>query len=318
MSALVSHPGEWTVANMRNASTDLDRALAGYLISLQEGDQLLSTRELAERFDSSLGSISAAINQFEELGAVTINRRGRLGSFLEQKSIGALWGVFENGPMVIALTLPSFLKCEGLATALYTVLNNAGIETYLIFIRGSLNRVKALRHRQCHATVISALAADELCGVDEQIVMTLPPRSFVEDHRVFYRHDHVVGSRPLVVGYDPDSFDVKYLTELEFADREVRFQPMTFTQIDLHLEDSSVDAAITNGDFMERLTAKGFHSEPISPRVTALVGERYTSATLVVPAGAGVTRTVLQELLDPQQVLAIQQQVVSGLIVPRY
>ncbi len=306
------------MANSRSAFSDLDRALAGYLIGVETGQQILSTREMAEAFQSSLGSISAAMNHLEETGVIAINRRGRLGSFLEHKSIGALWNVVENGPMVIALTLPSFLKCEGLATGIYSLLNRAGVEIYLIFIRGSFNRIKALRHGQCHATVISALAADELCGPEEEIVMRLPPQSFVEEHQVFIRQGAETAGHPLVVGYDPESYDVKFLTELEFAGSNVTLQPMTFTQIDLHLEDSPVDAAITNGDFTARLAAKGFLARPLSARTREIVGDRYTSAVLVARAAASPAGAVLSRILDPSELLTIQEKVVAGRMVPRY
>jgi hypothetical protein len=299
-------------------STELSRCLAGYLLSLSEGDQLLSTRDLATKHGASLGLVSSAVNHLEDIGAVTINRRGHLGSFLEQKSLGILWSVVENGPMVIALTLPSFPRCEGLATAIYSLLNSAGVETYLIFIRGSINRIKALRRRQCHAAVMSVLAAHELCSKEEDIVLELPSQSFVQEHMVLFRQNRESTAHPLTVGFDPDSLDVKYLTELEFADREINLQPMTFTQIDLHLEDSSVDAAITNGDFLERLIHKGFVPRPLSPRVKANVGERHTSAALVTRTKLHATKIVLQEILNPIEILEIQQQVVDGLMVPRY
>lgn len=304
--------------NLSKPPTDLDKYVAEYLLSLKEGDQLLSTRELGERYNASLGSISATINYLEEIGAVTLNRRGRLGSFLEQKSIGTLWNIIENDPMIIALTLPSFRKCEGLATAIYSLLNKAGVETYLIFIRGSLNRIKALRNGHCHAAVMSALAADELMGSGEEVILALPPESFVSDHRVFYRRQRQNPSQPLTVGIDPDSFDIKYLTELEFADDEVTFHQMTFTQIDLHLEASSVDAAITNSDHLERLISDKFTSRPLSPKVQAIIGQRDTSAVLVVRADAKAPKIALSTILDPVRVLDMQEQVMKGLIVPRY
>jgi hypothetical protein len=319
-----TQPGlDWGVRKRRRRifvvnSTELSKCLAGYLLSLSEGDQLLSTRELAAKYGASLGSVSSVVNHLENIGAVTINRRGHLGSFLKQKALGILWSVIEDGPMVIAQTLPSFPRCEGLATALYSLLNSAGVETYLIFIRGSINRIKALRRGQCHAAVMSVLAAHELCSEEEDVVLELPPESFVQEHIVFFRQDIESTAYPLTVGFDPDSLDVKYLTELEFADREVNFQPMPFTQIDLHLEDSSVDAAITNGDFLERLIHKGFISRPLSPKVKASVSERHTSAALVTRTTLHATKIVLQEILNPIEVLEIQQQVVDGLMVPRY
>jgi hypothetical protein len=299
-------------------SIDLNRRLANYLLTLKEGDRLLSSRDIADLFGASLGSVSSAFNSLEEIGAVTINRRGRLGSYLEKKSLGILWRVIENGPMVIALTLPSFPKSEGLATAIYSLLDHAGIETYLVFIRGSYNRIKALRNNRCHATVMSALAADNLCEANEEIILTLPPQSFVMDHQVVFRRTGDTGPRPLRVGIDVDSFDIKYLTKLEFADSDVEYCPVTFMEIDLHLDQSSLDAAISNLDYLDQRVGKEIYSRPLSPRVQELIGNRDTSAAVIVRAGAVSTKTILKEILDPEAVMEIQQRVVAGQMVPRY
>jgi len=270
-------------------------------------------------FGASLGSISSAINNLEKIGTVKINRRGHLGSFLEQKSIGALWNIIEEDPMVIALTLPSYPKCEGLATAIYSLLNNSAIKTYLIFIRGSYHRIKALRDGRCHAIIISELAADALCGKDEDVILRLPPKSFVTDHRVFYRRTKRNTSHRLRVGIDNDSFDIKYLTELEFAETEADFHQMTLMQIDLHLESSHVDAAISNLDHLDRLKSSNkLTSRPLSPRVQALIGDRDTSAALIMRSNSDSERIVLTAVLDPIEILQIQQKVVSRQMVPRY
>ncbi len=307
-----------TLANSGNAAVELEGRLANYLLSLGEGEQLLSTRDLAETHGVSMGSISSTINRLEDIGAAKINRRGRLGSFLEQRSLDTLWSIAEKGPMVIALTLPSFPKCEGLATALHSLLNNAGVETYLTFIRGSHNRISALRSGQCHAVVMSELAADELSGEQEEVTLRLPPQSFVTDHRVFYRRGKEGTSQPLTVGIDHDSFDIEYLTELEFADNEVVFRQMTFTQTDLYFQKSSVDAAISNYDHVERLVDREFSSRPLSQRVQALIGDRDTSAAVVIRSESDSTRTVIKEVLDPEEVVRIQEKVVAGQLVPRY
>lgn len=306
------------MANNRRSALELDINLAGYLLPLKVGDQLLGIRELAEQFGASLGSVSTTLNYFEENGAVQIKKRGRLGSTLEQKSIGKLWEVVENGPMVIALTLPSFPKCEGLATAIYSLLNQVGVETYLIFIRGSISRLKALRNGHCHAAVISAMAADQLAGAEERTILTLPPESFVKEHRVFYRRHRLHAGQPLIVGIDHDSFDVTYLTELEFAGQDVRFQELVFTQIDLHMAESAVEAAVSNSDHLERMIGDTIASRPLSPPVQAMISDRDTSAAFVIRANDIATQTVLSEVLDPAKVLEIQQQVVERKIVPRY
>jgi hypothetical protein len=304
--------------NTRRIGSELDINLATYLLSTKVGEQLLSIRELAEQFGASLGSVSTTLNYFEEIDAVTIKKRGRLGSTLEKKSIGKLWTIIENSPMIIALTLPSFPKCEGLATAIYSLLNSVGIEIYLIFIRGSISRLKALRNGHCHATVISAMAADALATGMEQVILTLPAESFVKQHRVFYQRNRPHTDGPLIVGIDHDSFDVTYLTELEFGGQDVRYQELTFTQIDLYMAESAVDAAVSNSDHLERMIGDEIASRPLSTTVQAILGDRDTSAAFVIRADDIATRVVLLEVLDPEKVLEIQRQVVVRQIVPRY
>jgi hypothetical protein len=301
-----------------NENLDLNKCIANYLLSLQIGERMISTREIAEVFGASLGSVSTALNNLEEIGAATISRRGRLGSFLERKSYGLLWKVVENGPMVIALTLPTFSKSEGLATAIYSLLDQANIEAYLIFIRGSFNRLKALRNNRCHAVVMSELAAKELCTRDEETILTLPPKSFVIDHRVFYRVNKNRENRPLRVAIDLDSFDIKYLTELEFADSQVEFRPTTFSETDRTLDQSEVDAVISNLDHLDHLVSDAIASRPLSPRVQALIADRDTSATFIIRAGSVPTRIILKEILKPEAILEIQHKVEDKQLVPRY
>ena len=47
-------------------------------------------------------------------------------------------------PLLLALSLPSTERINGLATAIRSSLGAAGVETYLMFIRGSRPRIAAL------------------------------------------------------------------------------------------------------------------------------------------------------------------------------
>lgn len=298
--------------------TELDQCLAKYLLALDAGEKIPSTREFAELMDASLGSISSAMNNLEQFGAVTITRRGRLGSFLESKSLGTMWSIIENGPLVIAQTLPSYKKCEGLATAIYSLLRNAGVEVYFNFIRGSINRLKALKSGQCHAAIMSELAADNLISRNEEIILRLPPQTFVTGHNVFYRGVDHRSKKPLRVGIDNVSYDVKFLTEMEFAGMDVEYHQMSFVQIDSHLEESAVDAAISDLDHKEMLNSSEISSHPLSAHVKAEIGERNSSAAVIIRKESDTARIVLSEILDAREIVNIQQQVVQGQLVPRY
>lgn len=300
-----------------NGHSKASRPLAEYLLTVNVGDKLISTREMAARFEVSSGLVSMMINQFEETGTVQISRRGRVGSFLAGKSIGRLWRIVDSSPLVIALTLPSFRKSEGLATAVFSLLDGAGFETYLTYVRGSLNRLRALRDGRCNGIVVSELAADEMCDEREEVILRLPAQSFVTDHRVFFRKD-APKTGPRTVATDPDSFDVDYITRLEFEGSGAELRPASFMQSDLYLADSSVDAAVSNIDHLARQSGADIDSRPLSARVQQMLGDRDTSAALVIRAESAALKHALTEVLDPDRLLDIQEQVVSGRMVARY
>jgi hypothetical protein len=53
-------------------------------------------------------------------------------------NIHTLWGIAEQGPMVVGFPLTFSPRFSGLATGLKKLLSEARIEVYLIFVRGSL------------------------------------------------------------------------------------------------------------------------------------------------------------------------------------
>ena len=105
--------------NSRKRSViELQISLAEYLIQHEEGTRLESIRTIAASTQMSIGAVSTALNGLQDMGAVKIQRRGHLGSMVEHLSIPKLWGVIEQGPLVIALSLPMHSRFEGLATGI--------------------------------------------------------------------------------------------------------------------------------------------------------------------------------------------------------
>ncbi len=49
---------------------------------------------------------------------------------VEHLSIGKLWGVIEQGPLVIALSFPMHSRFEGLATGIKIGFEKAGIKSF--------------------------------------------------------------------------------------------------------------------------------------------------------------------------------------------
>jgi len=220
--------------------------------------------------------------------------------------------------MVISFPLIAHSRLEGLATGLKKQLVAAGIDVYLIFIRGSRTRLKALRENKCHIAVMSDFAASGLCGPTEQVVLRFPAESFVARHEVFFRPTQPAPGSPVRIAIDQDSFDIAALSELEFDGQKVEFRPVTFMQLPRLLKSDYVDAGIWSiDDMLSHLDNRILH-RPLSQDVIQVVEDRDTSASLVASSEDNSVRFVAEAVLKIDAILEIQQKVMAGEIVPEY
>ena len=211
--------------------TDIVPELARRFLTTPEPPvRLPTTRDLAHDHRSSLASIHVAMGRLEEAGGIAVETRGRLGAFMVDRSVGRLWATAENGPLVIGLPLASSPRYEALATAIKQLLTNAGLEVFLIFVRGSRQRLQAVRDGRCHLTVMSSFAAAELCGPQDAIVSELGIDSYNTGHRVFYSSGRP-DPHPIRVIVDRHSADQQLLTALEFSGDDVTLVPAMPAQI---------------------------------------------------------------------------------------
>lgn len=186
-----------------------------------------------------------------------------------------------------------------------------------MFVRGSRQRLQAVREGRCHLAAMSSFAASELSGADDAVVVELLPNSYNTGHRVFYTPSGE-GARPLRVVVDRHSADQQLLTALEFEDREVVTLPAMTAQIARMLEGGQADAAVWTIDEMQSRWPAGVLDRPLSPTVREQIGDRDTRAVLV---GSAVDAAVLRAVagaLDPAQVERIQLDVLAGRVVPEY
>jgi len=302
----------------RRSISDLQTSLAEYLIQFEAGKRLPSIKKLAASTHMSVGSVFSALNSLEDIGAVKIQKRGHLGSIVESLSIGKLWTLIEQGPLVIALSLPMHSRFEGLATGIKKSFEKAGIEAYLIFIRGSRTRLKAIKENRCHAAVMSGLAAEELSGKEYEILLTLPPGSWISGYSTFYRTPAPQIGKPIRIAVDPDSYDHRRLTELEFDGQNVEYQETSFVQFPRLLKNGEVDAIVWTTDHKEAYMGPGIFYRPLSERVMKQIGEKSISAAFVARGGRDPLRAVIKATIKAEEVMSIQKKIVQGEMIPEY
>lgn len=232
------------------------------------------------------------------------------------RSLGPLWAAAEGGPLVVSLPLASSLRYEALATAIKQLLTRAGLEVFLIFVRGSRQRLQAVREGRCHLAAMSSFAAAELCGPEDRVVVELAPNSYNTGHRVF--SSPADPHRPLRVIVDRHSADQQLLTALEFAGTEIELLPAMTAQITRLLTNGQADAAVWTSDEMQATRLGGILDRPLAASVRARIGDTDTRAALVGRASDAAVMQALIAQVDAAHVAEIQLDVMSGHVVPEY
>jgi hypothetical protein len=304
--------------NPTRAIADIVPELARrFLTAAEPASRLPTIRDLARDHGSSLASVHAAIGRLEEAGAIRIETHGRLGASLVERSVGRLWAIAERGPLVISLPLASSPRYEALATAIKHLLTTSGLEVFLIFVRGSRQRLQAVRDGRCHLTVMSSFAAGELCGPEDAVVVELARDSYNTGHRVFYSAANP-DPHPVRVIVDRHSADQQLLTALEFTRSDVTLVPAMPAQITRLLLSGQADQAVWTVDEMQVGQPAGILDRPLSPSVQEQIGDRMTRAVLV---GRAVDAAMMRAVTAPVErdaVAQIQLDVLAGRVVPEY
>ncbi len=296
---------------------ELSSLIARYLATLEVPTRIPTVRELARTFGASVGAVQNVLSRLDASGAVTLEARLRAGTTLQSLSITRLWSESHPEPLVIALLPPGTPRVQGLATAVKAALTDQGIETYLIFARGSRRRTGALHRFACDAVIMSALGASSgACGPDERLAAVLPLRTYASRHRVYVRQRALESETPLRVACDPDSADLQSLLDAEFRGAPIEYVYAAYLQHAQLLRDGAVDVVVWDEEDAPPLPTDVVRRS-LAPHVDPL-GDAATQAVVVTRQDDVLTARMLAECLSPQVIVEVQEAVLAGLRVPEY
>lgn len=293
------------------------KKLAVLLSEFNEADRVPTIKEMSESLDLSRGTTQLALNYLQESGAVILESHGHMGTTLVKIDYPKLLSAQGVQNLVGVMPLPYSKKYEGFATGLSRNLNSGPFPTYIAFMRGSNNRLKAMLSGRYDFAVMSALAAAQYMRSKEnvRVVRNFGPYSYVGRHVVLVRDDFDGNFEGIRVGIDESSIDQKNLTYSCFRNTNVEYVPLVYTQILAELRDRKIDAAVWNADDIN-FALLGLTSYPL-PENAAESGDD-TAAVIVCSADNRLVARVLQQTLDIQQVREIQKQVEQEEIIPNY
>jgi hypothetical protein len=296
------------------------RSLARSLLSKGPGDRLPPISDLAAEHHVGVGTIQRALDILAETGAVTLEPRGALGTFVTASEPGGLWQLSGQSFVLGTMPLPYLREYEGLATALRATWRCDGVGLHLSFVRGAANRLEMVAKTTNEFAVTSRFAAETAIASGGHLVIA---REFGAGS---YGRDHVVlfaaGHGPQIgdgyrVGIDRSSYDQVALTHRECAGRSVTYVEVGYMHVLDALASGRIQAAIwDSGEIHGRLPQ--IEQAPLTAPAALELTSSVTTAVLVVGSEQLGLDRLVSVAVDPARVRRLQRDVVSGRRMPAY
>lgn len=287
--------------------------LAALLSTFDVGDRLPPVKELAERLESSNGTVQAAFAELRDLGAITLNARGRLGTFIASIDYMKLWNAAGGRSISIGMPMPYSLRYEAIASGLQSSFSANDLPVSMLFQRGAGHRIRSLVDGHADFVLTSRLAAGSAPeGV--HVIHDYGPGTYVGSHGLIIAKGRDRTDPTLRIGVDHSSPDQVTLTRQHFGqlppEREIE---VSYHQLATHLVTGRIDATIWNLDEV------GAHLRvPIDIYPLDIADAGNTHAVVLASQEVGrVPRAALQALVDPT-VTDVYTRVLEGRELPTY
>ncbi|MBZ2175892.1 transporter substrate-binding domain-containing protein [Schnuerera sp. xch1] len=296
--------------------------LAREFISYDEGDRIKTIKDYAENFNTGRGTVQSAIKFLEREGAISLESRGHLGTFILSVNHKKLWDISDFKVIMGVMPLPYSKRYEGLATGLYKAFEKADIPFSLAFMRGAEKRIEALDLGKYDFAITSKLAAiherEKFEFID--IIHNFKEYSYVGQHIIIFRdNEEKVIRDGMRVGIDPDSPDQSLLTKYECKGKNVKYIETSYSQIMDKLKNNKIDAAVWNKDEVdEKRKNLNYNIQPLTNSKSLDMNEVDTIAVMVINNENSDFKKIIDKFIAMDYIEEIQEQVLNGNIIPMY
>lgn len=291
--------------------------LARELISYEVGDRIDTISSYTKRFDTSRGVVQDALNILEGEKAITRDKRGTLGTYLNNINYKKLWK-FTLARITGVSPLPYTKKHEGIATAIYNEMEKENIPFNFAYMQGAENRIEAVIQGRYDFAVLSKQSASELIKIynNISIVMEFDQYSYLSGYVLLYKDRDILKKRRLRVGRDLASPDHTKLMELFGKAKELEYFDIQYTQIVPAIMSGTIDVTIYNKDTIEK---PGIFSEIYFEDlvINKDIGDE-TRAVLVISNKFPGFSNLLKQIISKKEIKTIQEEVIEGIRTPVY
>ena len=287
--------------------------VARELLFSKVGERIAPVTEYSEKYGISVGLIQRAFVLLQNEGAIKLDKRGVLGSFVKEINNEILLEKSDLGFLVGVMPLPYSKRYEGLATGIKNNFQNYNLNYYFAYMSGSGVRLSLLRNGIYDFAVVSRLAYEIERERNEDIesVFEFGANSYVSKHVLL----KAPGVKKVVkIGVDRNSEDQKFLTKEFLGDSNYEFVEIDYNETLKLLENKIVDGIIWNYDEIEEKSIKMEYEELPESRILKKANE----AVLVISRRNDNLRKLSRKIIDVDYLREIQQKVLTNQILPTY
>jgi hypothetical protein len=292
--------------------------LARDFMNYTQGDRIPTIAEYADRFQTARGTVQDAMKALLSDGCVQIAKRGRLGSCIEAIDYDRVWPFTDWGVIMGAMPLPRGTQLEGLATAIYELMERRKIPFNFGYMAGAELRITALLNRKYDFIIASKATANTVLQQCDDLleVLQFKPHSFLRSHVLILSDEAENGIRDgMRVGICTTSPDQRDMTYKLCADKQVELVNYHYNELAEAVAAGRIDAAVYNLDMLRTMQLRPLKHITLGEEV---MGEDSTIATLLIRKDTYGLANLLRNIIDEDEVERIQREVMEERMIPRY
>ncbi|MDA1477121.1 GntR family transcriptional regulator YhfZ [Bacillus changyiensis] len=289
--------------------------IAKELMKVEVGEKIPRISDYCSKLSIGRGTVQSAFNLLDDMKAIKLEARGHLGTYLISKDNHLLLEIAGIAPLIGSMPLPYSRKYEGLATGIVEQFESAGKTVHLIYMRGGMNRIEAVRTKRSDFAIVSKMTADHMIAEypNLKIFKKFGTGSYVAVHKVFLAQSSGAVNR---VGVDLESLDQKQLTFAEFENKDVEYIHVNYMQLFDMLHSKQIDAAVWNAD--DKRMSETFTAVEFSLPKAKKISQDTTEAVIVIDGDREQELADKWDSVEIESILDIQKSVEKGEKIPRY
>lgn len=296
-------------------------AVANLLTELELGARLPNISDLCVQLGVGAGTVQAALKMLEDSGEIALQPRGHQGTVITGMNRVGLWKLAKNTWISGTMPLPYTKRFEGLATALHRQFDAATVPFNISFVRGGRVRIKRLVEGRVNFAICSKMTA-ELARMEFpelEILFDFGTHSYIGKSGLVFSDKKDSRIRDgMKIAVDRYSYDHSHIIEMICKDYSVELVDVKYSDIFSRMEAGEVDATVWNWDeLIEKYRDRKVYTVEQTPKMQEFIRDSERAVLVVMGKNAGDIM-LLGDIVDCDEVKAVQEEVIGGRRIPSY